>query len=173
MDNANQESTNISGFVRFWLTFRRRIIIGAIIGLVVALMGIIGLWGGGHAEGTLINILASLIFFIIGVVGGGVAGFILPFIWKYVIKPVGSIISFILSLFDSGDNSSSTGSYSSRSNKEIRIYTGYSGGECAYRIEGDKIYAGYSGGTCAYRIEGDKIYTGYSGGTCAYRIVEG
>jgi hypothetical protein len=53
---------------------------------------------------------------------------------------------------------------------DIKIYTGYSGGTCAYRIEGDKIYTGYSGGTCAYRIEGDKIYTGYSGGECAYRI---
>jgi hypothetical protein len=71
--------------------------------------------------------------------------------------------------YQSGNNDFSNNS----SSKNILIYTGYSGGTCAYRIEGDKIYTGYDGGTCAYRIEGDKIYTGYSGGNCAYRIVKG
>ena len=105
-ENTNQKTESISGLMRFWLAFRKRIIIGAVIGALLFILTIVSGLGGG-------NILVYAITFIITVVGGGIVGFVLPFIWKFIIKPIIFVVSFIIGLFSDNDRSSPPTSHTS------------------------------------------------------------
>jgi hypothetical protein len=108
-ENANQEVKSIGGFMRFWLAFRVRIIVGAAIGAVLAIITSIASFREltGYGDRVLEGILGIIVVVILFTIGGGVVGLVLPFIWKYIIKP----ILFVLSLFGGKDNKTSN-SYS-------------------------------------------------------------